>query len=485
VLRELTVWDAVTGREALTIKGHTSWVSSVAFSPDGKRIVSGSGDKTLKIWDAVTGKELLTLKGHTSSVSSVAFSPDGQWIVSGSGWGAQFSTLSCGELKVWDALTGQEALTLKGHTGSVTSVAFSPDGKRIVSGSRDATLKLWDTPMEALRSNEARVHYELVRSNEARVHYELGLTLGARKRWDEAAPAYCRAIAIKPDYAEAYYNLGLTLRAQSKPEEAADAYRKATDINHYYAEAHYSLGNALRELKKPDEAAAAFRTAIAIRPQYASAHNNLGIVLREQHKLQDAVAAFREAARLLPNHAMIRNNLRVTERWLELEKRLPAIQAKREKPRNPQEYLELGDFCRRYKHHYAAAAGFFSEAFAAEPKLAADLRLQPRYHAAHAAILAAAGQGEDARALTAEQLGKLRQRALEWLRADLDAYSKLVETDNNANRLLVRQRLSHRLQDPELASVRETQQLATLPEQERKSWEKLWADAAALLKKCE
>jgi multicomponent Na+:H+ antiporter subunit D len=122
----------------------------VSFSPDGKRIVSGSGDKTLKVWDAETGQLALTLDGHSDDghsddghsddghsdiVTSVSFSPDGKQIVSGSGDDA---------LKVWDAETGQLALTLDGHSDIVTSVSFSPDGKRIVSGSEDKTLKVWD-----------------------------------------------------------------------------------------------------------------------------------------------------------------------------------------------------------------------------------------------------------------------------------------------------------------------------------------------------
>jgi putative hemolysin len=122
----LKVWDAQTGQEKLTLKGHTREVSSVCFSPDGKRILSGSYDKTLKVWDAQTGQEKLSLKGHAESVTSVCFSPDGKRILSGS----RYSTL-----KVWDAQSGQEKLSLKGHAGEVTSVCFSPDGKRILSAS--------------------------------------------------------------------------------------------------------------------------------------------------------------------------------------------------------------------------------------------------------------------------------------------------------------------------------------------------------------
>jgi eukaryotic-like serine/threonine-protein kinase len=117
----------------------------VVFSPDGKRLVSGGLDNTVKVWDAQTGQEILTIKSHTDAVSSVAFSPDGKRLVSGS-WD--------NTLKVWDAQTGQETLTLKGHTGrSVAfipagrfeSVAFSSDGKRLASsGSQDGAIKVWD-----------------------------------------------------------------------------------------------------------------------------------------------------------------------------------------------------------------------------------------------------------------------------------------------------------------------------------------------------
>src|SRR5262249_57121769 len=98
----------------------------VACCPDGKRIVAGSENETVKVWDAQTGKETLALKGHTHWVSSVAFSADGRRIASGS---------DDKTVRVWDAQTGQEQLTLQGHTDAVLSVAFSADGRRIVSAS--------------------------------------------------------------------------------------------------------------------------------------------------------------------------------------------------------------------------------------------------------------------------------------------------------------------------------------------------------------
>jgi len=131
----INVWDAETGDELRTLRGHKKCVESVAFSPDGRRIVSGSDDKTIKIWDAATGTELMTLRAHGRSINSVAFSPDGKRIVSGS---------EDNTIKVWDAETGAELMTLRGHRGEVNSVAFSPDGKRIVSGSSPGTVNLWD-----------------------------------------------------------------------------------------------------------------------------------------------------------------------------------------------------------------------------------------------------------------------------------------------------------------------------------------------------
>ena len=119
----------------MTLRGHEGGVGSIALSPNGKRIISASGDKTIKVWDAATGTELMTLRGHEDSVASATLSPNGERIVSGD---------YDGIIKVWDASTGDELKTLRGHQGAVYGVAFSPDGRRIISWSEDKTIKVWD-----------------------------------------------------------------------------------------------------------------------------------------------------------------------------------------------------------------------------------------------------------------------------------------------------------------------------------------------------
>jgi WD40 repeat protein len=129
------LWDAKTGKETASFKGHTGPVTSVSFSPDGKTVLTGSEDKTARLWDAETGQEKAKLEGHADDITSVAFSPDGKTILTGS---------DDGTARIWDAQTGKEQASLKGHTGPVMSVCFSPDGKRFLTGGMDSTARIWD-----------------------------------------------------------------------------------------------------------------------------------------------------------------------------------------------------------------------------------------------------------------------------------------------------------------------------------------------------
>jgi len=126
------VWDAATGKEIARMT-HTARVDSVAFSQDGKFVVSGSKDKTARVWEAATGKEVARMT-HGARVNSVAFSPDGKYVVSGS---------LDKTARVWEAATGKEIARMT-HKAEVLVVAFSPDGKYVVSAGVDHTARVWE-----------------------------------------------------------------------------------------------------------------------------------------------------------------------------------------------------------------------------------------------------------------------------------------------------------------------------------------------------
>ena len=161
----IQLWDLRLAKVRATLTGHTSPVWSVAYSPDGKALASGSGatirlatpdgkiagsgsgGPTIKLWDARTGKERATLRGHTNPVSAVAFSPDGQTLASGS---------HDQTVKLWDVRAAKERVTLRGHPEVVRMVAYSPDGRTLASGSADGTIKLWDVPTAPRRWRRGR-----------------------------------------------------------------------------------------------------------------------------------------------------------------------------------------------------------------------------------------------------------------------------------------------------------------------------------------
>jgi WD40 repeat protein len=133
--KTVRLWNVVSGTPGHVLQGHTDILSSVAWSPNGLRVVSGSFDKTVRLWDAASGAPGPVLQGHIDSVTSVAWSPDGLQIVSGS---------VDKTVRLWDAASGAPGPVLRGHIDSVTSVAWSPDGRQIVSGSGDKTVRLWN-----------------------------------------------------------------------------------------------------------------------------------------------------------------------------------------------------------------------------------------------------------------------------------------------------------------------------------------------------
>jgi len=129
------VWDATNGEALMTLRHSAKTVNAAVFSPDGKLIATASDDGTAKLWDSATGKELRTLAGHRNFVSSVAFSSDGATVVTAS---------IDGTARLWDTASGRPLGTLTGHAGGIRMVAFAPDGKHVATASLDQTAKVWD-----------------------------------------------------------------------------------------------------------------------------------------------------------------------------------------------------------------------------------------------------------------------------------------------------------------------------------------------------
>jgi WD40 repeat protein len=131
----LKVWNWQAGQEVRTLAGHSDCVLAVAITPDGKYVISASMDKIIKVWNWQTGEEVRTLTSHNHWVFALAVTPDGKYLISGS---------TDKTIKVWNIETGEILYTLKGHWREVRAVAVTPDGKKVISGSIDNTLKVWN-----------------------------------------------------------------------------------------------------------------------------------------------------------------------------------------------------------------------------------------------------------------------------------------------------------------------------------------------------
>jgi serine/threonine protein kinase/tetratricopeptide (TPR) repeat protein len=345
----------------------------------------------------------------------------------------------------------------------------------------------------------------------------LGNALRDQKKSKEAEAVFRKAIEIKSDDAEAYYGLGNALQDQKELKKAEEAFRKAIKLKHDYFEAYNNLGIVLTALKKPAEAETYYNQAIKLRPGSADTYYNLGIALQWQKKLQEAEVAYRQATSLRPNFAEAHCNLgqvlllkgrfdealaarkrghelgiqrgtawaydsaariREAERAIELDAKVPKLLRGEAKPADAVECLDIAILCQDYKSCYRTAVGFYQKAFAADPRMAHDLRAGHRYDAARAAVLASCGKGKDADQLNAVEAARLRKQALIWLRADLTAWQIQVQKDKAAP--VVLQIMQHWLDDTDFNSVRGADALAKLPEAERGDWQQLWEDVAAL-----
>jgi serine/threonine protein kinase/Flp pilus assembly protein TadD len=314
-------------------------------------------------------------------------------------------------------------------------------------------------------------------------HFNLARALLARGRLDDAITEYREAIRVKNDYVEAHSELGDALHAKGRLDDAIAEYRKAVGLKKDYPPAHYGLANALRDRGRANEAIAAYRQAIRLKQDFAEPHCNLGHLLAALGRFREALDEMQRGHELgskdphwrYPSAQWVRR----CERLVELDGKLPRILERRATPASPGERIELAGLCTAKRLHRAAAR-FYEEALAAEPRLADDLRAAHRYNAACAAALAGCGQGADASTFGETVRANLRGQALKWLRADLEAWGRLLDRGPQQARPVTERQLRHWLTDTSFAGVRGPQALAKLPEAERQTWQRLWADVAAV-----
>jgi hypothetical protein len=242
---------------------------------------------------------------------------------------------------------------------------------------------------------------------------------------------------------------------------------------------------ALRAQGKPEEAIAVYREALRLNPDAAYTLANLGLVLRSRGEFDLAVAEFRKAldhVRHRPSLAReVEMELNATERFRSLAARLPAVLAAELKPSDATETLGFARVC-SWKELHVASAGLSAQAFQDQPSLAEDMRSGNRYQAACAAARAGSGRSKDASRLDEAAKARWRKRTMEWLTGDLAAWSKLIAAGPPEARQSASQTVQQWKADPNLAGVREQDDLTRLPGSERNDWQALWARVDSLLR---
>ncbi|HEX7556078.1 MAG TPA: WD40 repeat domain-containing protein [Leptolinea sp.] len=154
----INVWDLKSGNLLRSLEGALR-INALAITPDGQKVIAGSEDTVLKIWDLESGTMLGSLNGHTGPVTSVMVTRDGRYVISGASWG--WATLQKVTVKVWDLETRQCQYSLQGHTDRVNAVGITNNGQQVISGSEDKTIRLWDLPGGSSRIlfwNDAPMH---------------------------------------------------------------------------------------------------------------------------------------------------------------------------------------------------------------------------------------------------------------------------------------------------------------------------------------
>jgi WD40 repeat protein/serine/threonine protein kinase len=440
------VWDAETRQKLFSLEG-AGHVLGVSFSPDGKHIVTGSQDGMARVWDAGTGELVFTLKTDRGPVLGVAFSPDGKRIVTGSGDGGR-----PGGAIVWDGVNGSKLFALEGRT-RVWSVAFSPDGKRIVTGDGDVykagEVKIWDGStgqlVMALKEHTNEV-WSVAYSRDGKHIVSSGLDKMVRV-WDAETG---KPVHTLKGHTQGVWSVNFSPDGKRIFSGSQDNYVRVWDAG---------KGQELLALKAGSEV---FSLAVSPDGKRVAAGS-------EDGSMRVWVA---------DRSPTPRND---EERAEMLKDRLLALLREQEKPVDNTERLALANFAFEQKK-FTFAARLWTEALENDPKLGDDLGATHRYRAARAAALAADGLSVEEPLLDGPAKAKLRRQALDWLKSELSARSKLLESASPKEREAMLFIQTGWKYDRNLAGIRDPAALAKLPPEERAACTRFWADLVAFLK---
>lgn len=331
----IKLWDPTDGRRLSTLQGHAGDVTSLAFSPDGKLLASGSedktlklwtmpdgqvwrtisgladpvfgmtfnpagtrlvavgGDKTIRVWDAADGRELFAIPAGVSSLQDVAFSPDGTLVAAGS---SHF-------VKLWSVADGREIRSLQGEPGSVvSSVAFSPDGKLLAVGDGSGTLAFWSVA----EGQRVRIIREFIWPVDSVAFSPDGKVIAAASWFDHTIKLWeldldnvlVRSCEWLHGYLMHHPQVAPADRQMCLDLQVA-AYRQQTTHTPTHADAWNQLGHVLEAQDKLAEAITAYQKQVAVKPDHAAAWHRLGLVLEKQGQLPEAGKAFEKYVELV------------------------------------------------------------------------------------------------------------------------------------------------------------------------------------------